>query len=165
MWSGLKWMFVWFCNGISEVADWSVFWHFPTEALKIPLTLECNLVLSLLCLHCSVSVYIAFSLLYIHVYVHILPPHLSLSLSHTHTHTHRSGKQDGILQILNSEMTALGLSTWMLVTWVPKKSLHLFPWLFLNLLWPYVVLLERTWPCTLVLCDLKLEAPRCSHFS
>lgn len=84
---------------------------------------------------------------------------------HTHTHTHRSDKEDGISQVLNSEMTALGLSTWMLVTWVPKKSLHLFPWLFLNLLWPYVVLLERAWPCTLVLCDLKLEVPRCSHFS
>lgn len=85
-------MFVWFCNGISEVADWSVLYRLPAETLKISLTLECNpVLLSFLCLLCYV--YIA-SL--IHTYMHIYIQ----SLSHTYMKYDRKGGPSQVLSCL-----------------------------------------------------------------
>lgn len=95
---------------------------FPTETLKISLTLECNpVLLSFLCLLCYV--YIA-SLLYICVYIY--PP--------LHTYL---GSQAGMMAFTESQLSEVTTGACQLDCYSHEFQTHLsncFPWLFIYLL-------------------------------
>lgn len=129
--------------------------RFLAETLSIALTLERNLVLSLLCLLCGVFC----SVITLYMYTRSPP-----SLPPTHSQSPgpgplAPGREAGPSQSLSSDVTALVLSTWVLR--VPEKPQHWSSLGCLYLCFDHVLCLLKGLALDVV--QRELEAAGCSR--